>query len=300
MDGTFSKKLRKTLDLESGCLSKKPEVLQRLNLPIFLTIAGGLGVGQAWIPFFFDCWLDVVLLNFKEVMICWNRNLGNSTLVQSIIYIIHVYIVHQHHKKALHSKQMSLLSGIFLFSHFQLFPSFVTSWSSKSGNQGQWFSQCLGENGGLCWTLSCNGSSHWSTDGVILHNLPACQLDVSYCHSSFDGADCHEGLCSRVYEACLVWTEFFYEKWCWSSSGWKSLNMPVSANQEAEDSCHCPDVLCQRFLCNSLCYISKYHDQGYLGKQPWTQHVWDDNDMTTETNFKYVPRYGPIWVQGLL
>ena len=52
MDGTFSKKLRKTLDLESGCLSEKTEVLQRLNLPIFLTIAGGLGVGQAWIPFF--------------------------------------------------------------------------------------------------------------------------------------------------------------------------------------------------------------------------------------------------------
>lgn len=99
MDGTFSKKLRKTLDLESGCLSKKTEVLQRLNLPIFLTIAGGLGVGQAWSPFFFDCWLDVVLLNFKEVMICWNRKLGNSTLVQSIIYIIHVYIIHQHHKK---------------------------------------------------------------------------------------------------------------------------------------------------------------------------------------------------------
>ena len=48
----FSKKLRKTLDLESGCLSEKTEVLQRLNLPIFLTIAGGLGVGQAWIPFF--------------------------------------------------------------------------------------------------------------------------------------------------------------------------------------------------------------------------------------------------------
>lgn len=152
---------------------------------------------------------------------------------------------------------------------------------SKSGDQGQWFSQCLGENGGLCWTLSCNGSSHRSANGVILHNLPACQLDVSYCHSSFDGADSHEGLCSRVYEACLVWTEFFYEKWCWSSSGWKSLNMPVSANQEAEDSCHCSDVLCQRFLCNSLCYISKYHDQGYLGKQPWTQHLWDDNDMTT-------------------
>ena len=36
-------------------------------------------------------------------------------------------------------------------------------------------------------------------------------------------------------------------------------------NQEAEDSCHRSDVLCQRFLCNSLCYISKYHDQGYLG-----------------------------------
>ena len=84
----------------------------------------------------------------------------------------------------------------------------------------------------------------------------------------------------------LFGQNFSYEKWCWSSSGWKSLNMPVSANQEAEDSCHCSDVLCQRFLCNSLCYISKYHDQGYLGKQPWTQHLWDDNGMTTETNFK--------------
>ena len=183
------------------------------------------------------------------------------------MYIIHVYIIHQHHKKSTSFQtNVPTFRDLFVepcpaFSElcYKLMPS-------KSGDQGQWFSQCLGKNGGLCWTLSCNGPSHRSANGVILHNLPACQLDVSYCHSSFDGTDCHEGLCSRVYEACLVWTEFFYEKWCWSSSGWKSLNMPVSANQEAEDSCHCSDVLCQRFLCNSLCYISKYHDQGYLGK----------------------------------
>lgn len=92
---------------------KKPEVLQRLNLPIFLTIAGGLGVGQAWIPFFFDCWLDVVLLNFKEVMIYWNRNLGNSTLVQRIIYIIHVYHTPTSQKKHFMPNKCPYFQGSF-------------------------------------------------------------------------------------------------------------------------------------------------------------------------------------------
>lgn len=116
----FSKKLRKTLDLESSCLSEKTRGFAALEFTHFFDHCGWFGSWSGLDPFFLDCWLDVVLLNFKEVMICWNRNLGNSTLVQSIIYIIHA-------KKTLHSKQMSVLSGIFLFSHFQLFPSFVTS-----------------------------------------------------------------------------------------------------------------------------------------------------------------------------
>lgn len=81
MDSTFSKKLRKTLDLESGRLSEKNRGFAALEFTHFFDHCGWFGSWSGLDPFFFDCWLDVVLLNFKEVMICWNRNLANSTLV---------------------------------------------------------------------------------------------------------------------------------------------------------------------------------------------------------------------------
>ena len=100
MDGTFFEEVEKNPGFGKRLFVEKNRGFAALEFTHFFDHCGWFGSWSGLDPLFFDCWLDVVLLNFKEVMICWNRNLGNSTLVQSTIYIIHVYIIHQHHKQS--------------------------------------------------------------------------------------------------------------------------------------------------------------------------------------------------------
>ena len=87
-----------------------------------------------------------------------------------------------------------------------------------SGYQGKWFGECLGQDGGSCWAPCGNGPPYRSPDGIVLHYLAPLQSDVSYSDCSSDGPHCHEGLRSRVHEACPAWSylshlaAFFFKK----------------------------------------------------------------------------------------